>query len=572
MRHSSATKTPRIRKGPSSALLLALLLELIAASPWLSASEVTFLLNQGTDPVQLRALLKAPEANHELEFSVSSLGLRESAWISRAEQISDTKFRSGPNVQQTLTFLVQPDPFFLDRVYPAFLAGPEVGIVNLDYWLLETSTRQHKFSASFPAFFLGRSCSATAQVLVNQRASMPTETQGRYVALATHDSACQVVDGLTVIDTGNTPDWIRELSIRDLNHFRMLFTEKFGINLPAPILLLHAQLQSGQPSRYRGESAWKQTIFLRFFGDSWRTYDVRSAQTISKFVAHEVVHLWLGGTFHQAGELSYAWFHEGAAEYLSHSLVTDQAIPVTKEALEEAGRRLNSCLQSLGGRGLNQVARHRGSAPYDCGFTLQWLVDVHDRAVWDKSIWTRWREYLTSRPSREISWDGFLSWHTQSQTLHTLLESLFLPVPYPERVEALRDRLTPFGLGIESSPWGNSRTVRRQVLFHLLGEVCASGDIGFKLHEESVELDTGNRCGALSGNPRVRRLDGYDLLNAVEALHRHTSETCRKGGTLTFAGPDNSSLASITCNSRLAPLPTHLEIKRIGNRDYGAAS
>ena len=533
-----------------------------AAPSLLWASAISFSLSQGADQLELRAFVQVPDPKDPLHFAISSSGLRGISWMSRATQISDTWFELPSQSESPTSFRVQPDPYMLDRVYPSFVAGPLVGIVNLDYWILDQPLRRQAISASFPSFFIGSGCKTFAETSVDRGTGVTVEGRGRYAALANDDSVCQVVDGLTVIDTGATPKWIRELAISEVVRFGKIFAQGFQVNLPSPTLYLHADLNPNQRSRYRGEAAWRQIIFLRFLGDAWSEFDEAAADRISKFVAHEVLHLWLGRSFYQVDESRNAWFHEGAAEYLSLTAQENLMHPTSQPALDETSERLTSCLRTLGDRSLGNREAARGSAPYDCGYTLQWLVDLHDRKVHDRSIWERWRGYLASRPNREISWDGFLAWGAAEEVTPVLVSPLFESMSFDARVGALRARLIDLDLHIATPILDNPRTIRRLVLFHLLGQTCSEGNIRFTIHEDSLELHTDDRCGALSGNPRVRSLDAYDLLSPSDDLHTHLSSVCFEKGSVRFAGPAGRHVASVSCDRKLPPLPRGIHISQ----------
>lgn len=530
-----------------------------APSP-LCASAISLSLRQGADHIELRALVRAPDSDDAVHFAIPSSGLRGISWMSRATQISDTWFELPSPRKSPTGFRVQPDPLVPDRVYPSFVAGPLVGIVNLDYWILEQPLRRQAIRASFPSFFIGSGCKTFAETSVDRGTGTGVEGRGRYAALATDDSVCQVVDGLTVIDTGTTPEWIRKLAISEMLRFARVFAQGFQIDLPTPTLYLHADLNPGQRSRYRGEAAWRHIIFLRFLGDAWTKFDDLAADRISKFVAHEVVHLWLGRRFYQASEARNAWFHEGAAEYLSLTAQENLVDPSSGAALDVASERLTSCLRALNDKSLSDQEADRGSAPYDCGYALQWLLSLHDQRVHERSIWERWRGYLASRPNREISWDGFLAWGASENSNRALVSPLFASMRFDQRVRALRTRLADLDLRVATPRLDDPRTIRRLVLFHLLDQTCIEGSIRFTIHDDGVELHTDDRCGALSGNPRVRSLEGYDLLSPTKELHDHISDICLEKGDVTFAGTDGGRVASVSCERKLPPLPRGIRI------------
>ena len=534
---------------------------LVSAGPsLLLASVISFSLSQGAEHLELRALVRVPESNDRLRFAISSSGLRGISWMSRATQISDTWFEVSSQGGSHTSFRAEPDSLVLDRVYPSFVAGEKVGILNLDYWILEEPLRRQTLLASFPAFFIGSGCKTHAETYVDRGTGIRVDGRGRFVALAIDDSVCQVVDGLTLIDTGTTPRWIRELAVSESDRFAKIFAQRFQMVLPKPTLYLHADLDRAQRSEFRGEAAWRQTIFLRFFGDAWTEFDDRATERISKFVAHEVLHLWIGKTFYQAPNTQHAWLSEGAAEYLSLTAQEDFTDPSSQQALNEVSERLTSCLRTLGDKSMTDPAASRGSAPYDCGYALQWLVDIHDRRIHDRSIWERWRGYLASRLDREISWEGFLAWGMQAHSASALVSPLFESTTYDNRVSALSARLKELDLRLETPVLDNPRTIRRLVLFHLLGQVCDQGDVGFRIHEDSLELNTGDRCGVLSGNPRVKSLDGYDLLSPNTELHAHLSSVCHEQGEVKFAGPSGAQVASLVCEERLPPPPRRVRI------------
>lgn len=142
----------------------------------------------------------------------------------------------------------------------------------------------------------------------------------------------------------------------------------------------------------------------------------RSAITV--LVAHELVHLWIGGLVRN-GDAEAAWLHEGAAEAFSWNALT-LAFGTGPEFREtEAQSALEACRDFLSHGGLaSRIANGERRAHYDCGALIMLALGNDltpgNPAAGLSQLWTRLIEQTRETPDRRFDTDTFLTVFEQS--------------------------------------------------------------------------------------------------------------------------------------------------------------
>ena len=72
------------------------------------------------------------------------------------------------------------------------------------------------------------------------------------------------------------------------------------------------------------------------------------------------------------------------------------------------------------------------------------------------------------------------------------------------------------------------------------------GDTGF---------DVDDRCGPLSGNPRVDRINGLMLLGEMREIFDSVERACRSGETIRFGIFESSETLAAGCTEPIVELP-----------------
>lgn len=270
------------------------------------------------------------------------------------------------------------------------------------------------------------------------------------------------------------------------------------LKLPAPgaPVVLVSPLPAEDRASYVGDVTPNGVINLQFAsGGVPADRDQRFTDMVQPFVAHEVFHNWQGGRQRNIDGVNTRWLDEGAAEYFSLLAGASLSPEAALRSRSILANRLGACLEKMqdqqtGLLALETVAAE--STRYDCGTVVQWLVDV---ATADQGgVWRVWRPLLVSKNGYSVS--DFLALAAPSGVnagLSALLEGG--PDVRGEVVASLADHVqlaqpTP-------SAWAVA------AIWPLLETSC-TGQRGVMTTEDGRwVLDTGNRCGALSGDPEL---------------------------------------------------------------------
>jgi hypothetical protein len=105
----------------------------------------------------------------------------------------------------------------------------------------------------------------------------------------------------------------------------------------------------------------------------------------------------------------------------------------------------------------------------------------------------------------------------------------------------------------------DDETLRRQTMWHLLNLHC-TGTRGMWVEEGHLKLDTGDRCGPLSGDPEVDTLNGFSLYTNLPAARAAAEEACRMNGDVTLTRTGKPHKVTAACTKPLPPAPPMFRI------------
>ncbi|MDQ0466222.1 hypothetical protein QO010_004015 [Caulobacter ginsengisoli] len=97
---------------------------------------------------------------------------------------------------------------------------------------------------------------------------------------------------------------------------------------------------------------------------------------------------------------------------------------------------------------------------------------------------------------------------------------------------------------------------RQRLLRHLLQQVCATGPMGFTDLGNAVRLDTGQRCGPLSGDPIISEVAGHNLAGDIDAAWEDVRKRCLDGLPIELASPGSRPRSMVCANPMDAFQPT----------------
>jgi hypothetical protein len=339
-------------------------------------------------------------------------------------------------------------------------------------------------------------------------------------------------------------DVIADLSKRirtNIDGVLAFYTRKLARPLQIKPLVLLAANPATRGAGFQGDVTNGPAVALRVFGRNSQAFDERSDIT-DHFVAHEGAHFW-----DARGDAAPAWTWEGVAEYMA----LEARIAVTNrfskaQRREHIERTLNECVANLLAK---PFSGDRSNATYVCGQTLYWLADAGEkrRSKGRGDIFTLWRRLLDKAEANggTYNFNQVLAIVAPDEPAKAAL-SLFLVENGAERWQQLPALAAPLGIVLESgTPTPDS--LRRLALFHILDQYC-TGSRGWWTQDDYLKLDTGNRCGPLSGDPDIDSLNGYSLLTDMPKAFAAATEACAKNGdiALTRTGAPTKLVAPCT--------------------------
>jgi hypothetical protein len=334
------------------------------------------------------------------------------------------------------------------------------------------------------------------------------------------------------------------------------YTRKLERPLATKPLIILAANPDSERNGMQGDTTMGPTVGLRLFGKRWSTFDQKS-DAFDHFIAHEASHFWNADTYH-ANQNAPAWIWEGSAEFWALNARVDVMKRLTRKgSSDHIEAALNACVDDLRERPLTG---HRSTTTYVCGETLYWLADVAmKRTKKGEDIFSLWRQIL-----RKADANGGIYTAGDIFTLAAPTDTaknafaLFLAETGGDRWHKLPALLKPLAVDLKSGP-PTDETLRRAPIIHLLNLYC-EGTRGMWSEERHMKLDTGDRCGPLSGDPEVDSLNGINLYTDTKAAFDSAMAACAANGDLTLTRTGNPTKVVAACKAPLAMPPPNFRI------------
>ncbi|HEY4059532.1 MAG TPA: hypothetical protein VGM39_23095 [Kofleriaceae bacterium] len=516
-------------------------------------------------PEGLRVTYKLAHPIHELHFAQQAGPARAESWriITRGVALDGETLKiAAPDGLRELVLLLTPDKGEYNRVYPSLVdMGPHAVMLY---------TRQ-LLGVGFEHVEMTLQASEGGNVVTSFHAAVPALTfapdgdKGHYVYFGPAKPA-------TIVGAPAVPEALatklRSIADRGVE----FYAQKLGEQLRTkPVVFVSYTDVDSNHTSFRGDVASNGEISLRFHGKGWMNGSTDESE--SRFLLHELVHLWNGNRYRPPGE-GDAWLHEGSAEYFSLLAARELSVITPAQFDDAIAHAVNDCIENLGADRLgDEKARGAGRVIYTCGVTAEWFADLAARpegdvfAIW-RNVFADARKAGDAAMTRDESLPGarddignpytvdmFLARTRElakTPAATALIDFLFVdPARDWSRLPAL---LKPLGVKLvddRSPAWGEA--LRMNVLQHLLKESC-KGNFGFFKFPDHVELDTEDRCGPLSGNPMVTRAEGIDLFKAPEKARAAVAKKCAKSGSVALQGATGAAIKA-PCSQPLEPMP-----------------
>lgn len=493
---------------------------------------------QPTDEgVRVEYRLTAPATRFTFETPMS----RE-AWITPAEPgvtfAPDTVTMAQP--LSAFSLIVRPDRVRVDAVYPVLT---RLG----DGWMIHLPSFRGQ----------GESGEVTIETPPGWAVTAGPGTQPMdgfvYIGPAHPDAAHAT---RTIIDPV-LPGWLSHDATAALESSNAFYAHGLAMEPPGQPVLLMGSLPAEDRSTFIGDVTPNGVVNLQFAPDQLPPdREPRISDMIVPFVAHETFHVWQGDGFHDAGGVNGRWLTEGSAEYFSLLAQAATSRPAAAHSREVLARRLGACLSAMDSRpqGLLRLDEAAAQATrYDCGTVSQWLADLQTRE--DGGLFAVWRDLLGRADGYGVA--DFRAVLARRPSSGDAGQTVLLDGG-PDIRGGVLAALTSLGSGVEPADPGRSAWAGA-ALWPLLESSC-SGQLGIRTEDGRFFLDTGDRCGPLSGDHEAVSIDGHRFDVSGEAAFRAVEAACAGQGAVSVGLVDGGAVREVrvTCDRpSKAPAPAY---------------
>jgi len=347
--------------------------------------------------------------------------------------------------------------------------------------------------------------------------------------------ASQMSRGAVTVITGDgTPEWLSRSIREDTEASIAFFAKRMSARLERkPILVIDYAPE--RDAGWRGDTS-DGMVAVRFYSRTWAEPSEQARAQVSRFIAHEFFHLWNSNLFTPSENDADAWLHEGAAEYAALMSARASGRMSNAALREELSRNYAGCARWLGEKGLIAHAPKAGSAIYQCGTLVQWLADLQTRHATEgrRDVLDVWRGvfYGSLKHERRYAMRDFLERMPPENLKPGALTRLVLDPGGATRWADLAQAMAPLGAVMEARD--SPEQERVALIFHVLGQSCASGSIGFWTEPDHLKLDSEGACGAISGSPQVDSVLGHNLLSDTGGAFDAVAAACLAKAPVTF--------------------------------------
>jgi len=404
---------------------------------------------------------------------------------------------------QTFDIRITPDVAEVDRIYMGLskageghvLYGPGLELQGMDAEL-------------------------TARLVAGEVAVPTSEAVKGYLYLGPQEALMRR-DGAAVVTSASAPPALTELLRDGFFAAQKFYGARLGHVLTnEPTLIISTD--SPGPTGFRGDVTDTGLISLRFHGEMWASPPPDVAVPLGTFVWHEVLHLWNGNGMKMKDSGAAPWLHEGMAEYGALVAAASTGVIDEGQARGALAKRLNGCREALGDADYDARKLAAGSAIYNCGVVVQWIADLEARRASGGAgdVFDLWRTMLDAgRVGDGYGVADFRDLMQPDSAVAVLMDG-----PGAARWSGIEARLAALGVTLENGP--DADQYRVAALFHLNGENCAEGSNGFYMTEQGVKLDTGDKCGVLSGDPLLVAVEDLDPASEASAMFFAVQARC----------------------------------------------
>jgi hypothetical protein len=421
----------------------------------------------------------------------------------------------------TFEILIAPDAAEVDRVYIGLvrvgsgqsLYGPALALKDMDAKLTVRATA-------------GETVAPQSNAIQSYVYVGPT-------------SAVTQDDGGVVVVGDSVPASLRTAMSEGFLAAQGFYRARLGRDLPyAPTLIVTTD--SPGPTTFRGDVTDNGVISLRFHGSDWDAPPPDVTEQLSTFVWHETLHLWNSHAVTTKDGASAPWLHEGGAEYGALIAALSTGTIDEDQLKTSLARRLNGCRATLGDHPDAEQRLRTGNAIYNCGVVVQWIADLESRRASDgrTDIFDIWKAMLQSGRAG----DGYGVADFRRRLTPDTAVAVLLDGPGPQRWAGIQTRLSALGVTLVNRP--SPRDLRQAALFHMVDQNCG-GEGGFSTDNGRIKLDSGDRCGALSGDPVVVAIENLDPMSNGQGVFQAVQARCAENLPVRYELSDGKTVEAV---------------------------
>jgi|TARA_B100000678_G_scaffold4810_1_gene4180 hypothetical protein len=370
-----------------------------------------------------------------------------------------------------------------------------------------------------------------------------------------------VVDGAaTVIAGPDVPDWLRDKFVADTQSISRTLTQRFEEAPPAPpTLIVTYRDQAG--SGFKGSSLGR-FITLHVRGYSLDPENENFMQRMTGLALHETVHVWNGQLYSSRENSEQSWLHEGAAEYISLRAWMDP--DQLRGRMEEM---INGCQRALLRRPLTSTAYGSwGRTPYDCGALVQLIAEAASMQAGNGDILAIWKNVF-ERAGEGHVFDTAMFRAAASEAGGEMYTSRFARLEAGMNAddwESFLKGLADIGIDIEvrasDAPPQSDHRLAQLALAAVQRDYC-NDQVSLHGLEDHYWIDISDRCGGhIPGNPRLRTLNGIDLIEAPGEAYGEIRRACAAGETVTLGRLDGEELKPLSCGRWMSGLTSPVAV------------
>ncbi|WP_426683447.1 hypothetical protein ABFU84_00315 [Xanthomonas translucens pv. undulosa] len=350
--------------------------------------------------------------------------------------------------------------------------------------------------------------------------------------------------------------WLADLIKSRFNQTMAQAVPLFGEIDQSQVRLYVRFIPSKLEPSWRGWTSGPE-LFLNFYGNWSDSPELR--YEAEKYITHEVLHLW-NGWKRRAGDSTPQWLAEGYAEFFALELMRARGSISGAELQRDVNNRATRCLAA--GKSIElapSLETLSGSAVYDCGVMAVYVMDRNLGSGTLAEAALPWRRVFDEHSKVEILLSDVLrAYHASPERVKPLVGLDTGHLDFPEL-----NRRGLETLGIVVSPDESSdryaKAAREGFFQALVQQFCTEPPFGFSSYPSYIELDTGSRCGRLSGDPKIVGAQGASFYgdSAIPAI-RAAIDACNGGSSLELKLQDGSAL-TVRCKepvSMVSALPS----------------